>query len=137
MRPILTCTHLAAFASTACSTMKSPTLDQLRTLGPDQVWVTQNDQSVVLLYEPQVVRDTLVGYIGRRRAKLPSAGIHELRVRAPAHTRTMLLAGGLVVGFGGVLFAVSGTGPSRVHAPLQGGSGDCTENPEQPGCNGN
>ena len=138
MRPMLRCTLLlAAFASTACSTMKSPTLDQLRTLGPDRVWVTQSDESVVLLYETKVVKDTLMGYIGRRRAKLPSTEIQHLRVRAPAHTRTMLLASSLVLGFGGVLFAVSGTGPSRVQGPLQGGSGDCLKHPEQSGCNGN
>jgi len=138
MRPILTCTLLlAAFAGAACSTMKSPTLDQLGTLGPDRVWVTQSDESVVLFWEPTVVRDTLVGYVDNKRRKLPSAGIQELRVRTPAHTRTMLLAAGLVVAFGGVLFVVSGDGPSAVQAPFQGGSGDCIENPNQSGCNGN
>jgi hypothetical protein len=138
MRSLIGCALLlAALAGTACTTMKSPTLDQLRTLGPDRVWVTQSDESVVLLYEPRVVRDTLVGYIGMRRAKLPGAGIQRLRVRASAPTRTILLAGGLIVGFGGVLFAVSGSGPSRVQGPLPGGSGDCIEFPEQPGCNGN
>jgi len=128
---------LAALAGTACSTMKSPTLDEIPELAPDRVWVTQSDQSVVLLYEPRVVRDTLVGYIGRKRTKLPSAEIQRLRVRESAPTRTMLLATGLVLGFGGVLFAVSGNGPSHVQAPLNGGSGDCLDHPEQPGCNGN
>ena len=138
MRPMLKCTLLlAAFASTACSTMKSPTLDQLRTLGPDRVWVTQSDESVVLVWEPTVVKDTLVGYIGRRRARLPNAEIQRLRVRAPAHTRTLLLATGLALGFGGILFVVSGNAPGRANTPFQGGSGDCTENPEQSGCNGN
>jgi len=128
---------LAAIAGAACTTMKSPTLDQLQALGPDRVWVTQSDQSVVLLYEPRVERDTLVGYIGMRRAKVPGAGIQRLRVRVSAPARTMLLAGGLISAFGGVLFAVSGNGPSHVQAPLPGGSGDCIEFPEQPGCNGN
>lgn len=138
MRPLIGCALLlAALTGAGCTTTKSPTLDQLRALGPDRVWVTQSDQSVVLLYEPKVVKDTLVGYIGTRRAKLPNAEIQRLRVRASAPTRTMLLAAGLVAGFGGVLFAVSGDGPSHVQTPTQGGSGDCLKHPEQPGCNGN
>ena len=138
MRPLIGCAlFLSALAGAACTTMKSPTLDQLRTLGPDRVWVTQSDQSVVLLYEPRVVRDTLVGYVGMQRAKVPGSGIQRLRVRVSAPARTMLLAGGLIAGFGGVLFAVSGHGPGHVQAPLPGGSGDCLKHPEQPGCNGN
>ena len=138
MRPLSKCTLLlAALAGAGCSTMKPRTLDQVQALGPDRVWVTNSDQSVVLLDEPRVRGDTLLGYIGRQRTKLPSAEIQELRVRTPDHTRTMLLAGGLVVAFGGVLFTVSGSGPSRVQTPLPGGSGDCLKHPEQPGCNGN
>lgn len=135
MRPLIGCALLlAALADAACTTMKSPTLDQLRALGPDRVWVTASDQSVVLVYEPKVVGDTLVGYIGRQRSKLPSARIRQLRVRAPAHTRTALLAVGLVAGFGGVLVAISGDGPSQIQTPANGGSGDCLKHPDQPGC---
>ena len=135
--PLIGGALLAAIAGPSCTTMKSPTLDQLRSLGPDQVWVTESDQSVVLVYEPKVVGDTLVGYIGRHRTKLPSAGIQRLRVREPAPTRTALLAVGLVAGFSGVLVAVSGDGPSQIQGPSNGGSADCFKHPDQPGCPGN
>ena len=138
MRLLIGCAPLlAALAGAACSTIKSPTLNQLQTNQPERVWVTQSDQSVVLLYEPKVVSDTLVGYVGgRQRAKLPSEQIQRLRVREPAPTRTILLAAGLVVGFAGVLYAVSGDGPVHMQAPLNGGSADCLKHPDQPGCNG-
>ena len=137
MRLLIGSALLAALAGAACSTMKSQTLQQIPELAPERIWVTQSDQSVVLLYEPRVVHDTLVGYVGRQRTKLPSAEIQQLRVREPAHARTMLLAAGLVAAFGGVLFAVSGDGETIIQTPVNGGSGDCTKHPEQPGCNGN
>ena len=138
MQPLIACAPLlAALAGAACSTMKPRTLQQIPELAPECIWVTQSDQSVVLLYEPRVVRDTLVGYVGSQRTKFPTAEIQELRVREPAHTRTMLLAAGLVVAFGGVLYAVSGDGPAQIQMPARGGSGDCMDHPEQSGCNGN
>ncbi len=117
--------------------MKPRTLQQIPEQAPECIWVTQSDHSVVLLYEPRVVRDTLVGYVGSQRTKLPTAEIRHLHVRESAPGRTMLLAAGLVVGFAGVLYTVSGTGQSRAQAPLPGGSGDCSDHPEQRGCNGN
>jgi hypothetical protein len=75
---------LVALASAACKTMKSVTLDQLNILGPDSVWVTESDQSVVVIYDPKVVGDTLVGYIGKRHEKVPSAGFKQLRVQTSA-----------------------------------------------------
>jgi hypothetical protein len=138
MRPLIGgALLLATLAGAACSTMKSRTLQQIPELAPERIWVTQSDHSVILLYEPRVVRDTLVGYVGRQRTKLPTAEIQQLRVREPAPGRTMLLATGLVAGFVGVLSAVSGDGPSRVQGPLNGGSADCAKHPDQPGCNGN
>ena len=128
---------LSALAGAACSTMKSRTLAQIPEQAPERIWVTQRDQSVVLLYEPRVVRDTLVGYVGSQKTKLPSASIQEIRVREPADGRTLLLVSGLVVAFGGVLYAVSGDGPAHVQMPARGGSGDCFDHPEQSGCNGN
>ena len=138
MRPMVGCALLlAALASAACKTMKSVTLDQLNVLGPDRAWVTESDQSVVLMYEPKVVGDTLVGYIGRRHEKLPSAGLKQLRVQTSAPTRTVLLAVGSTAGLIGFLVAVAGSGQSQAPSASSGAPGDCSKHPEQPICNGN
>ena len=139
MRPLVGCALLlAVHASAACTTMKSPTMDQLRALGPDRVWVTESDQSVVLVDDPKVIGDTLVGYIGRQRTKLPSTGIKQLRVRAPAPARTALLAIGGTAALVGFVIAVAGSGQSQgVITVIAGAPGDCDKHPDQPGCNGN
>ena len=135
MRPIVGCTLvLAALASTACHTMKPVSLEQLNVLRPERAWVTESDRSVVLLDDPKVVGDTLVGYVGRRRAKLPSAELQQLRVRAPAPARTTLLVVGSVAALGGFLIAVAGTGQSQIVTPIAGAPGDCDKHPEQPEC---
>jgi hypothetical protein len=129
---------LAALASAACNTMKSVTLDQLSVLGPDRAWLTKNDESVVLMYEPKVVGDTLVGYIGTQRGRLPSAGLKELRVQTPAHTRTVLLVVGGAAGLVGFMVVVSGNGQSQPITTVPSGApGDCEKHPEGPGCFGN
>jgi hypothetical protein len=138
MRPTVGCALLlSALASVACRTMKPVTLDQLHRLGSDRVWVTESDQAVVLMYEPQVVGDTLVGYIGRGRGRLPSAGIKQLRVRVPAPARTALLAVGSTAALVGLAVAVAGNGQSQIITVTAGAPGDCDKHPDQPGCNGN
>ena len=122
---------LAALASAACKTMKSVTLDQLAVLKPDRAWVTAGDQSVLLIFEPKVVGDTVIGYVGRQREKLPSAGFKQVRVQTSAPARTALLAIGLTAGLGGFLVAISGGGLSKYPAA---GSGDCDKHPDDPGC---
>jgi hypothetical protein len=137
MHPLVGCTLLfAALASAGCRTMKPVTLDQLSVLGPDRVWVTESDESVVLIFEPKVVGDTLVGYVGRKHQKLPGGDLKQLRVRTSAPIRTTLLTVGLVAAFGGVLAAVSGTGQTQLQGPASGGSADCAKHPDQPGCPG-
>lgn len=137
MRPMAGCTLLlAALASAACRTMKPVTLDQLSALGPDRVWVTESDQSVVLIDEPKVVGDTLVGYVGRKHERLPSASLKQLRVRTSAPVRTTLLAVGVIGGLVGLLASVGGSGPSQIQGPASGGSADCFKHPDQPGCSG-
>jgi len=137
MRPLIGCALLlAALSSAGCRTMKPVTLDQLTALGPDRVWVTESDQSVVLLDEPRVVGDTLVGYIGRKHERLPSENLKQIRVRRSAPIRTTLLALGVVGGLGGLLFVAGGSGQSRLQGPASGGSADCYKHPDQPGCEG-
>jgi hypothetical protein len=139
MRPIVGCALLlAVLSSAACRSMKSVSLEQLNALAPDRAWVTQSDQSVVLMYEPKVVGDTLVGYIGRKRERLPSAGFEQLRVQTSAHTRTALLVVGSTAGFIGFLVVIAGSGQSQALTTVPSGApGDCEKHPDGPGCNGN
>ena len=99
MRLFICVLLLAAVASTGCKTMKSVTLDQMTLMGPERVWITEQDQSVALMYEPKIVRDTVVGYVGRHREKMSSARVKDVRVQSKAPARTALLVGGIAAGF--------------------------------------
>jgi len=137
MRPIICAVLLATLASAACKSMKSVTLDQMSLLGPERVWVTESDESVVLLYEPKVVRDTLVGYVGKHREKVPSAGVRQVRVQTAAPARTAMLVVGVGAGLIGLMIAVSGTGTSQTPTTtIAGAPGDCDKHPEQEVCSG-
>lgn len=127
---------VTVLASAACTTKRSVALDQVNVLGPERVWVTGNDESVVLMYEPKIVRDTLVGYVGRHKEKMPSARVNNVRVQSAAHTRTALLVAGIAVGFGGFLVLVAGTGESAVIVSRAGPPGDCEQDPDQAICTG-
>ena len=127
---------LAALTSTACRTTRVVSLEQLRLISPDRVWVTDSDRSILLVEEPKVRGDTLVGYVGRNRTKLPSGALKQVRVSVSAPARTALLAagaGGALVGF---LVMVGGNGHSADLPVTAGAPGDCDKHPEQPGCNG-
>jgi len=137
MRPIICAVLLATLASAACKSMKSVTLDQMSLLGPERVWVTESDESVVLLYEPKVVRDTLVGYVGKHKEKVPSAGVRQVRVQTAAPARTTMLVVGVGAGLIGLMIAVSGTGTSQTPTTtIAGAPGDCDKHPEQEVCSG-
>jgi hypothetical protein len=137
VRPIIGCALLlAAIASAACKTTRTVALDQVNLLQPESAIVTESDQSVVLMYEPKVVHDTLVGYVGRHKEKMPSTGIKQLRVKVPAPARTALLVGVLTVGFAGFVFLASGTGQSAVIVSTTGPAGYCDIDPDQPICTG-
>jgi hypothetical protein len=136
VRPIISLLFLAAAASAACSEKRAVPLDQLRTIAPERVWVTGHDQSVVVMYEPKLVRDSLVGYIGRYKEKLPTAGVKEVRMQSPAHVRTALLVGGLAVGFTAFVVMVAGSGESVPIVSTTGPPGLCDIAPDQPVCTG-
>lgn len=136
MRPIICALLLATLASAACTTTKSVTLDQMTLLGPAKAWVTEHDRSVVLMYEPKIVGDTLTGYVGRYREKMPSAGVKDVRVQSTAPLRTALLVGGIAVGFAGFLVYVAGTGQSPVIVSTTGPPGLCDIAPDQYLCTG-
>ncbi len=85
---------LATLSSAACTTKKTVTMDELNAMKPLKAWVTEKDQTVVLVSGPQVVGDTLVGYINGVYEEMPAAQLTQLMVETPAKTRTYLLVGG-------------------------------------------
>jgi FlaG/FlaF family flagellin (archaellin) len=131
MRLMVACTLLlAALSSTACHTKKSVTMDQLHALQPERAWVTGADQSVVLIRGPQVIGDTLAGYINGVYEEMPATHLKQVMVEAPATTRTVLLVGAITVGLGGMIYALLGTSSGEKYV----GSDYCEEHPEDPAC---
>jgi hypothetical protein len=132
MRPTMTCALLlAALSSAACKTMKPVTLDQLNAMKPDRAWVTASDQSVVLVSGPQVVGDTLVGYVNGTYEEMPSAQLKQVVVQRPANGRTALLASVIAVGLGGFVVAITGSGGNGGRTQTD----FCDKHPEDPTCN--
>ena len=132
MRTILVGTLLlAALSSAACKTMKPVTLDQLNAMKPNRAWVTSTDQSVVLVSGPQVVGDTLVGYVNGTYEEMPSAQLKQVVVQRPASTRTALLVATIAVGMGGFIYAITGSGGNGGRTQ----SDFCDKHPEDPSCN--
>jgi hypothetical protein len=102
---------LATFASAACHTTKPVALDQLAGIQPSRVWVKRSDQSVVVVSNPKVFGDTLVGFINRKYAVMPSASLSQVLVERAAPRRTAVLVIAGTLGLAGMAaFLVSGTG---------------------------
>jgi hypothetical protein len=132
MRSIVSCTLLLSLlANTACRTTKPVSLEQLNALKPERAWVTNQDQSVVVVSSPQVVGDTLVGYVAVRYERVPSAGLKQVTVRTVAPARTALLAIGIAAAFAAAFLAVSPGSGGRAN---YGGIGDCDKDPTNPAC---
>jgi Kef-type K+ transport system membrane component KefB len=92
------------------------------------VWVTEADQSVVLVTGPvNVIGDTLVGYVAGKYEEMPSSSLKQIVVQSPASTRTALLVAAIGVGIGGFVYAIAGSGSSSMVNPI---SGDCDKHPE-------
>jgi hypothetical protein len=128
MRP--TCALLlTALAGVACHTVKPVTLDELNAIRPERAWLTQSDQSVVIISDPQVVGDTVVGYINGAYEELPSTLVKQIQVERPATSRTVLLVSAIAVGFGGMAYALTGGGPEGGKDPSY-----CEEHEEDPAC---
>jgi hypothetical protein len=122
---------LAALSSAACKTMRPVTLDQLSAMKPLRAWVTANDQSVVLVSGPQVVGDTLVGYVNGTYEEMPSTQLKQVVVQAPANTRTALLVSAIAVGIGGFVVAITGSGGNGGRTQTD----FCDKHPDDPSCN--
>jgi len=121
---------LAVIAGSACKTMKPVSLDQISTLQPARVWVTDSDR-VVEISKPQFVNDTLVGFLNGTYEELPRSQIQQVKVQQAATTRTVLLAVGIAAGVGGFAYALTGGGGSKSTNAI---AGDCDKHPDDPSC---
>jgi hypothetical protein len=104
-------------SSSGCHTLKPVALDQLAGIQPNRVWVKRDHQSVVLVSNPKVFGDTLVGFVNRKYAVMPRASVDQVLVKtsAPKRTAVLIAAGALVMGV--VAFRVGGSGAPA--APTQ------------------
>ena len=120
---------LTTLSSAACHTMKPVTMAELNAMHPQKAWVTESDQSVVVVSGPEVVGDTLVGYVKGVYEEMPSAQFKQVMVEKPATTKTVLLVSAITVGFGGMVFALAGGGSSG-----KGQSDFCDKHPDDVTC---
>lgn len=131
MRPLLVCTLLlTALLSLACKTVKPVTLDELKVIRPEQVWITQNDQTVVRVTGPQLLGDTLVGYVNGKYEEIPTSQFKQVRAERVATGKTAALVAVIAAGFGGMVYAlIGGKGDTKVCDPSY-----CDDHGEDPCC---
>ena len=106
---------------TACSTVvpvHSPA-EYIRLKTPRIVWVTKTDNTVLRLQSPEVIADTLAGFVGGEYVDMPLSSVQSMHARQAAPGRTVLLVRGLTVaGAIGIYLALGTTAP-----------GECMEQP--------
>lgn len=114
-----------ALATTACHTMRPVSLDDLVVKPTARVWVTRQDQSVVVVDGPQVFRGKLVGFVDGRYREIPPTDLQQLVARRPALGKTLALIGASAASFTLAVVLLSGSGDD--HDPCVGGPVDCNE----------
>lgn len=122
----------AALAGSSCYTMRPVTFGELGAARPGAVWITREDQSVVIVETPRVFGDTLVGYVNGEFHELSAAELnaHLYRVRRMAGARTARLVVASLLSAGTFAFLISSSG----NAPDSGSTRDCDDDPYQQGC---
>ena len=110
---------------TACSTVvpvHSPA-EYIPLKAPSTVWVTKTDNSTLRLLSPQVITDTLSGFVEGEYVEMPLSSVQSMRARQATPGRTALLVGGITVaGAIGVYLTIGrASGVACVEPP--GGSG--------------
>jgi hypothetical protein len=106
-------------------------LERVAAERPYRVWVTQADQGVVEVSGPQVINDTLVGYIGGVFTELPATDVKQVKVKRSAKGKTMALVAASIVGAGALGVVISGLGSSGRDPGV-----DCMDVPDDPRCLG-
>jgi len=120
----------AALSGAACHSLRPVTLQQVGIAKPSEVKVTRGDQSVVTVSGPQVLGDTLVGYVNGKFEELVGADLRQVRMLSPNKGKTTALIIVTAVGIAGAAMVLTSSGTPENPGP------DCTENPMRPGCPG-
>jgi hypothetical protein len=131
MRTIMVgCLTAITLATAACHTLRPITLAELNAAKPGAVWVTRADQSVVVVEGPQLLGDTLVGYVEGKFEEMPTANLQKFVMKKPDKGKTTALIIGTTVGVAGVAFLLTSTGLFSDPQSML----DCDDDPDQAGC---
>jgi hypothetical protein len=114
---------LASVSLAGCHTMKPVSLEEVGAVRPAQVRVTRTDQSVVVVYGPQVLNNRLVGFVDGTYRVMPAADVKQVLVRQPAGGRTAALIAAGALGVTALVYTLSSTGTYR--DPCRLGSSEC------------
>ena len=77
----------------ACHTIRTVPADQIQhSRAPERVWVTLADQSTLMVQQPELSGDTLVGMVFGEPARLSLTDAVSIRMRESAPARTVALA---------------------------------------------
>jgi len=122
----------ATLGATACHTLAPLTFDEVASLRPARVWVTDAGKSVVEVSGPQIYNDTLVGYVGGAFTELPAADIKKVVMKRPARAKTIALFAGATVGAAALMYLIAG---GNLFSDPKSGN-DCDDDPDLPACQG-
>jgi hypothetical protein len=103
-------------------------LDQLGTMRPSRAWITLGDKSVVEISGPQVLGDTLVGYVNGVYQELPAATVTGVQVQKSATGKTVALVAASTVAFGAFAYLITSAASS---SDEKGPTVECQENPDR------
>jgi len=95
---VATLLALVPFAM-ACSTVVavSSPAQFVATKSPRMVWVTKTDNTVLALQSPQIIADTLGGFVRGDFIEMPLSSVQVMRARQAAPKHTLLLVGGVTL----------------------------------------
>lgn len=119
---------VTTLASIACHTKAPATLDQLGTIKPSRAWVTLGDKSVVEISGPQVLHDTLVGYVNGVYQELPATDVKGVTIQKSATGKTVALVAVSTVAFGAFAYLITSAASSKDSG---GANVNCEENPDR------
>lgn len=84
---------LGIAASSGCTSVRHiQPAEYLEAHAPQVVWVTYANNTVVLVADPEVRRDTLRGLLQGARVKIPLSEIQSVQAKVRDHTKTAILA---------------------------------------------
>jgi hypothetical protein len=92
-------TGVTLLLACACTTARPiQPAEFVPTQGPDVVWVTAPDNSVVAVADPEVARDTLRGIRQgtHERVTIPLTAVRVVKAKVPDHAKTALFVVGMM-----------------------------------------